>query len=51
MFSSFIIVIVVVMLFASLPTWNYSRGWGYYPTGWLGLALVILFILHIVGKI
>ncbi len=51
MFSSLIVIIVIVMLLGSLPTWSYSRRWGYYRSGWLGLALVILFILHLFGKI
>jgi Protein of unknown function (DUF3309) len=39
------IVIIVILLLAVLPTWPYSRGWGYYPSGGLGLIVVIILIL------
>jgi len=37
-----LLVICILMLLGALPTWPYSRGWGYYPSGGLGLILVIL---------
>ncbi len=40
-----------MMLVGSLPTWPYSSGWGYYPTGGLGTILVILLILMLIGRI
>ena len=42
-------VLLVLMLIGALPTWPHSRSWGYYPTGGLGLLLVILVILLLVG--
>ena len=38
------------MLLGALPTWPYSSGWGYYPSGGLGLVLVILLILMLLGR-
>lgn len=40
-----LIIILVLLLLGALPTWPYSRGWGYYPSGGLGLVLVIILIL------
>lgn len=40
-----LLVILVLLLLGALPTWPYSRGWGYYPSGGLGLVLVIIIIL------
>jgi hypothetical protein len=39
------------MLIGAIPTWPYSRGWGYWPSGGVGLVLVILIILWLMGKI
>lgn len=44
-----LLIIVIVLLVGSLPTWPYSSGWGYYPSGGLGLILLILIILAIMG--
>ncbi len=43
--------ILVVALLGSLPTWPYSRGWGYFPSGGLSLVLVILLILFLLGRL
>jgi hypothetical protein len=43
-----LLVILILMLLGALPAWPYSRGWGYYPSGGLGLVLVILIILMLV---
>jgi hypothetical protein len=45
-----LIILVFLLLIGSLPTWPYSTGWGYYPTGGLGLVLIILVILLIVDR-
>jgi hypothetical protein len=42
-----LLIILVLLLIGALPTWPYSSGWGYYPSGGLGLILVILVILLI----
>ena len=46
-----LIVILVLMLIGALPAWPYSRNWGYYPSGGLGLVVVILLILLLLGRI
>jgi hypothetical protein len=43
--QSLFLVIVLFLLITSLPTWPYSRNWGYYPSGGLGLVLLVLIIL------
>jgi len=43
--------ILILLLIGALPTWPYSGGWGYYPSGGLGLLLLILVILAVVGVI
>jgi hypothetical protein len=49
--GTIILIILVVLLIGALPTWPYSTGWGYYPTGGLGLVLVIVLILVLLGRI
>jgi len=44
-----LLIIVIVLLIGALPTWPYSSGWGYYPSGGLGTVLVILIILVLLG--
>jgi hypothetical protein len=45
------LVVLIVLLLAVLPTWPYSREWGYYPSGGLGLVLLILVILLLMGRL
>jgi len=49
--GTILLIIVVLMLIGALPTWPYSSGWGYYPSGGLGLVLVIILILFLLGRI
>jgi hypothetical protein len=49
--SRLLIIILIVLLIASLPTWPYSTGWGYFPSGGLGLVLLILIILLLTGRL
>ncbi len=51
MLGTLALVVVVLLLLGALPTWPYSRGWGYYPSGGIGLVLVILLILLLLGRI
>ena len=44
-----LIILVILLLVGALPRWDYSRKWGYYPTGGLGLVLVILLVLLLLG--
>jgi Protein of unknown function (DUF3309) len=43
--------IVVLLVLGALPTWPYSTGWGYYPSGGLGLILLILIVLLLMGRL
>ena len=45
------IVLLVLLLLGSLPAWPYSTGWGYYPSGGLGLVLLVLIILVVMGRV
>ena len=44
------LIVVIVLLILALPTWPYSSGWGYYPSGGLGLVLLIVLILLLTGR-
>jgi hypothetical protein len=44
-------IVLVIALVGSLPTWPHSKSWGYYPTGGVGLILLILLILYLMGKL
>jgi hypothetical protein len=46
-----LLIIVIVLLLGALPTWPYSAGWGYYPSGGLGLVLIVLLVLAVLGTI
>jgi hypothetical protein len=46
-----LLIIVILLLVGALPTWPYSAGWGYYPSGGLGLILLILLLLVLLGHI
>ena len=45
-----LIIILILLLVGALPTWPYSTGWGYYPSGGLGLVLIIILILALMGR-
>ena len=49
--GTILLIILIVLLIGSLPTWPYSSGWGYYPTGGLGIVLLIVIILLLMGRI
>ena len=49
--STILLIILILLLIGALPSWPYSRGWGYYPSGGLGLILVIIIILALLGRI
>ncbi len=46
-----LIVVLLLLLLGALPTWPYSAGWGYYPSGGLGLVLLVLIVLLLLGRI
>jgi len=49
--STILLIILILILVGALPTWPYSRSWGYYPSSGLGLILLILIILLLMGRI
>ncbi len=49
--GTILLIILIVLLLGALPTWPYSGGWGYYPSGGLGLVLLIVIILLVMGRI
>jgi hypothetical protein len=49
--GTILLIVLVLLLVGALPTWPYSTGWGYYPSGGLGLVVVILLILVLMGRI
>jgi hypothetical protein len=46
-----LLVILVLILIGALPAWPYSSGWGYYPSGGIGLVVVVLVVLLLMGRI
>jgi len=46
-----LLLIVIILLIGALPTWPYSSGWGYYPSGGLGVILLIVLILWLLGRL
>ena len=49
--STILIVLLILLVIGALPTWPYSSGWGYYPSGGIGLILVILIVLALMGRL
>lgn len=46
-----LIIILILLIVGAFPSWPYSSGWGYYPSGGLGLVLLIIIILLLMGRI
>jgi len=51
MLGTILLIIVILLLIGAIPTWPHSRGWGYGPSGGLGLILIILIILFLMGRL
>jgi Protein of unknown function (DUF3309) len=51
MLGTILIIVLVLFLVGTLPTWNHSRSWGYYPSGGLGIVLAVVGILLLLGRI
>lgn len=47
--TTIVLIVLILLLIGSVPAWPYSRGWGYYPSGGLGLLLIILLVLFLLG--
>jgi hypothetical protein len=46
-----LIVLLILLVVGAFPSWPYSSGWGYYPSGGLGLVLIIVIVLVLIGRI
>jgi Protein of unknown function (DUF3309) len=46
-----LLIILVLILVGALPTWPYSSGWGYYPSGGIGLIVIVLVVLLLMGRL
>jgi hypothetical protein len=51
MLGTILLVILILILIGALPTWPHSSGWGYYPSGGIGLVLIIVIVLLLSGRI
>ena len=49
--GTILLIFLILLLVGALPTWPYSSGWGYYPSGGLGLVLVIFIVLLLMGRL
>jgi Protein of unknown function (DUF3309) len=49
--GTILLILIILLLIGALPTWPYSGGWGYYPSGGLGLVFVILLVLLLLGRL
>lgn len=51
MLGTILIILLIILLIGAIPSWPYSAGWGYYPSGSLGVILVVVLILVLMGRI
>jgi len=51
MLGTILVIVLLILLIGSLPSWPYSAGWGYYPGGGLGIILIIVIVLLVTGRI
>jgi hypothetical protein len=49
--GTILLILLVLLLLGALPTWPYSTGWGYFPSGGLGLVLIVLLVLVVSGRL
>jgi hypothetical protein len=49
--GTILLILLVLLVIGALPSWPYSSGWGYYPSGGLGLALIVLLVLVVSGRL
>ncbi|HEX8087928.1 MAG: DUF3309 family protein [Blastocatellia bacterium] len=49
--GTILIILLILLLIGAVPSWPYSRGWGYYPSGLLGVILLIVIILLLTGRL
>jgi hypothetical protein len=51
MLGTILLVLLILLLLGALPTWGHSRNWGYFPSGGLGLVVLVVVVLLIMGRI
>lgn len=51
MLGAILIILLILAIVGALPTWGFSRSWGYYPSGGLGLVLVVVLVLLVMGRL
>ena len=51
MLGTILLILLILLLVGALPSWPYSSGWGYYPSGTLGIVLIVVLILLLMGRI
>lgn len=49
--GTILIILLILLVIGAIPNWGYSRGWGYYPSGLLGVILVVVLILVLMGRL
>ncbi len=49
--TTLLLILLILLIVGALPTWPYSSGWGYYPSGGLGLVLIVILILFLTGRV
>jgi hypothetical protein len=49
--GTILLIILVLMLVGALPSWPHSANWGYFPSGGLGIAVIVLLVLLVMGRI
>ena len=49
--SLILLIVIVILLIGAVPAWPYSRGWGYYPSGGLGLVVGVVLVLLLAGRL
>jgi hypothetical protein len=49
--GTILLIVLVLLLFGAFPTWPYSRGWGYFPSGTLGIVVIVLVVLLLTGRL
>ena len=49
--GTILLIVLILLLLGAIPTWPYSRGWGYFPSGIIGVILLIVLILFLMGRL
>lgn len=49
--GTILLIILILLLIGAFPSWPYSRGWGYYPSGLLGIVVIVLIIMLLTGRL